>query len=140
MNLFIICNYFYPPFQTASFSLCCIHTYVCSGLYVNRHFDKGQRPKTSVIFLLLGTGVVLVLFYIYPIVPYARAFLHSSCYLYLMIVIQMDVVMAMIQTLFRHMRLPRNQQAYNTCAECVLNFVCGSYVLQTSKTSCTYVL
>ena len=34
-------------------------------------------PKTSYIFLLRGTGIVLVLFYIYPIVPYAPAFSHS---------------------------------------------------------------
>ena len=40
---------------------------------------KGIGPKTSVIFLLLGTGIVLVFFYIYPIVPHAPVFLHSSC-------------------------------------------------------------
>ena len=35
------------------------------------------RPETSFIFiLLLGTGICLVLFYIYPIPPYAPAFLH----------------------------------------------------------------
>ena len=31
----------------------------------------------SFIFLLLGTEIALVLFYIYPIVPYAPASLHS---------------------------------------------------------------
>ena len=31
----------------------------------------------SYIFLLCGTWIALVLFYIYPIVPYASAFLHS---------------------------------------------------------------
>ena len=36
--------------------------------------DEGYRPETSVIFLLCGTGIVLVLFYIYPIVPHAPAF------------------------------------------------------------------
>ena len=34
-------------------------------------------PETSYIFLLLGTGIVLVVFYIYPIVPHAPAFVHS---------------------------------------------------------------
>ena len=34
----------------------------------------------SIIFLLCGTGIFLVLFYIYPIVSYASEFLHSSCY------------------------------------------------------------
>ena len=34
-------------------------------------------PETSYAFILLGTGICLVLFYIYPIVPYASAFLHS---------------------------------------------------------------
>ena len=36
-----------------------------------------KGPETSNIFLLHGTGIVLVLFYIYPIVSYASAFLHS---------------------------------------------------------------
>ena len=40
-------------------------------------FDKRYRPETSFIFILRGTGIVLVLFYIYQIVPYAPAFLHS---------------------------------------------------------------
>ena len=35
------------------------------------------RPETSFIFLLPGTGIFLVLFYIYPIVPYAPGFLQS---------------------------------------------------------------
>ena len=44
---------------------------------LNMSFDKGYRLETSYIFLLLGTGIFLVLFYIYAIVPYAPAFLHS---------------------------------------------------------------
>ena len=40
-------------------------------------FDEGYRPETSYIFLLCGIGIFLVLFYIYPIVPRAPAFLHS---------------------------------------------------------------
>ena len=40
-------------------------------------FDEGYRPETSVIFLLVGTGIGLVLLNIYPIVPYAPGFLHS---------------------------------------------------------------
>ena len=32
-------------------------------------------PHKSYIFLLIGTGIVLVLSYIYPIVPYVPAFL-----------------------------------------------------------------
>ena len=44
---------------------------------IHLHFsDEGYRPETSVIFLLCGTGIFLVLFYIYPIAPYAPAFLH----------------------------------------------------------------
>ena len=35
------------------------------------------RPETSYIFLLCGTGIFLVLFYIYPIVPRAPACFHS---------------------------------------------------------------
>ena len=38
---------------------------------------KGYWPETSYIFLLLRTGICLVLFYINPIVPHAPAFLHS---------------------------------------------------------------
>ena len=34
-------------------------------------FYKEHRPEKSFIFLLLGTGIVLVLFSIYPIVPHA---------------------------------------------------------------------
>ena len=40
--------------------------------YNNNHIlnvDKGYRHKTSLIFLLVGTGIFLVLFYIYRIVP-----------------------------------------------------------------------
>ena len=33
--------------------------------------------RTSFIFLFVGTGIVLTLFYIYPTVPHAPAFLHS---------------------------------------------------------------
>ena len=57
------------------------HVVKCVGvghgdLYLGR--CKGHGPEeTSLIFLLRGTGIVLVLFYIYPIVPYAPAFLHS---------------------------------------------------------------
>ena len=40
-------------------------------------FDRGYRPEMSFVFLLLGIGICLVLFYICPIVPYAPAFLHS---------------------------------------------------------------
>ena len=40
-------------------------------------FDKGYRPETSYIFLLRGTRICPALFYIYPIVPHAPAFLHS---------------------------------------------------------------
>ena len=36
-----------------------------------------KRPETSYICLPRGTGIVLVLFYIYPIVPYTPAFLHN---------------------------------------------------------------
>ena len=48
-----------------------------SGLYPS-DFDEGHRPEASVIFLPLGTGIVLVLFYIYSIIPDASAFLHGS--------------------------------------------------------------
>ena len=41
---------------------------------------KGYRPETSYMFILLSTGICLVLFYIYPIVPYAPEISHSSCY------------------------------------------------------------
>ena len=34
-------------------------------------------PEVPYIFLLRGTGICLVLFYIYPIVPHSPAFLHS---------------------------------------------------------------
>ena len=45
---------------------------------------KGYGPEeTSLIFLLCGTGIVLALLYIYPMVPYAPAFLHSSRYVVL---------------------------------------------------------
>ena len=43
-------------------------------------FDKGNRPKILHIFLLRGSAIFLVLFYIYPIVPYAPAFVHNSRY------------------------------------------------------------
>ena len=36
-------------------------------------FSWRVRPETSVTFILCGTGIFLVLFYIYPIVPYASA-------------------------------------------------------------------
>ena len=52
----------------------------------NRHFWCRVRPETSVTFILLSTGIVLVLFYIYPIVPYAPAFLH--CFLLLVTVVK----------------------------------------------------
>ena len=42
-----------------------------SGLTL--HFWWRVRPKTSVTLILRGAGVCLVLFYIYPIVPYALA-------------------------------------------------------------------
>ena len=38
------------------------------------------RRETSVMFLLCGTGIFLVWFYIYPIVPYAPAFFYVSSY------------------------------------------------------------
>ena len=38
---------------------------------------KGVDPKRHVIFLLIGFGIDLVFFYIYPIVPYTPAFIHS---------------------------------------------------------------
>ena len=34
---------------------------------------SARQTKHGLIFLLLGTGIFLVLFYIYPIVPYASA-------------------------------------------------------------------
>ena len=37
------------------------------------HFSWRARPETSVRFILRGTGIFFVLFYIYPIVPYASA-------------------------------------------------------------------
>ena len=43
-------------------------------------FDEGYRPERSYTFLLLGTGIVLVLFWIYPIVPHALAFYIASYY------------------------------------------------------------
>ena len=50
----------------------------CSQLAILQFtFDKEYRPETSFIFLLLGTGNVLVFFYIYPIVLHAPAFLNS---------------------------------------------------------------
>ena len=42
--------------------------------YIVLTFDKGYRPKISYIFLLRGTVIFLVLFCIYPIVPYVLAF------------------------------------------------------------------
>ena len=42
---------------------------------------KGYRLETSLIFLLIGTGIFLVLFDIYPIVPHAPAFLQRFHYL-----------------------------------------------------------
>ena len=38
---------------------------------------KGIDPKHKVIFLVFGTEIVRVLFYIYPIVPHALSLLHS---------------------------------------------------------------
>ena len=43
---------------------------------------KGYMPKTSVMFLLRGTGNLFVFFYIYPIVPEAPDFLQSSRLVY----------------------------------------------------------
>ena len=40
-------------------------------------FDKGYRPETSFIFILIGTGIVVVFIDIYPILPYTPAFSHS---------------------------------------------------------------
>ena len=50
-------------------------------LPITSDYCRTYRPETSVIFLLLGTWILFVLFYIYPIVPYAPEFLHISCYL-----------------------------------------------------------
>ena len=50
-----------------------IYFYITILFLVNRHFWWRVRPETSVTFILRGTGIVLVLFYIYPIVPYALA-------------------------------------------------------------------
>ena len=49
----------YCPFKRLFFS-----TYMFSVLNINLTFDKGYRPKLSYIFLLLGTGIVLVLVYL----------------------------------------------------------------------------
>ena len=48
-------------------------------LYQQTFLDccKGYRPETVFIFLLVGIGIFLALFCIYPIVPHAPAFLHS---------------------------------------------------------------
>ena len=40
---------------------------------------KNHTRKIPVLYYLTGTGMFLVLFYNYPIVPYVPAFLHSSC-------------------------------------------------------------
>ena len=44
--------------------------------------DEGLGPKCQSYLYSVdcGTGIFLVLFYIYPIVPYASVILHSSCY------------------------------------------------------------
>ena len=62
-------------------------------------FDEEIRPETSVTFILRGTGIVLVLFYIYSIVPYASAFFAQflsfyQCYVITsLFVLQVDDVM-----------------------------------------------
>ena len=57
------------------------HGYISRQDWIKTGLDKKiVILKTSFIFLLLGTGTFLVLFYIYPIVPNAPAFLHSSRY------------------------------------------------------------
>ena len=47
------------------------------GVEICMTFRKGYIPKTSCIFPLLGTGISLVLFYIYPILPHAPVSSHS---------------------------------------------------------------
>ena len=48
-------------------------TSIFTKLPISSDCCKGYGPETSVTFLLLGTGMFLVLFYIYPIVPYTLA-------------------------------------------------------------------
>ena len=52
-------------------------TSIFKQLTITSDCCKRYRPETSIIFILLGTGIALVLFYIYPIVPHSSAFLHS---------------------------------------------------------------
>ena len=60
------------PFYNSLFSVYRVNIF--SNFMLTVTFDKGIGPKTSYIFILRGTGIVLVLFDIYPIVPYAPEF------------------------------------------------------------------
>ena len=79
----IIFNLFAPEpcTQASSWQVLCLHWTCCintSCYKVDlRSFEWRVGPETSVILLLLSTRILLVLFYIYPIVPYASTFLHS---------------------------------------------------------------
>ena len=50
------------------------HTSIFTYLPITSDCCKGYRPGMSYIFLLCGTGIVLVLSYIYSIAPFASAF------------------------------------------------------------------
>ena len=57
-------------FQYQGVEICMtFQAYTLYQMPFNKSFDRGSRLETSYIFLLRGTGIVLVLFYIYPIVP-----------------------------------------------------------------------
>ena len=58
-----------------------LRTSIFAKLPITRDYCKGNKTKTSCIFLLCGIGIFLALFYIYLIVPYAPAFLQSSRYI-----------------------------------------------------------
>ena len=53
------------------------HTSIFIDLPISSDCCKWYKPETWFIFLLVGTGIFLVLFYIYPTVPHAPAFLYS---------------------------------------------------------------
>ena len=53
-------------------------TFIKSDSNLGVTFDKGYKLETSLTFLLLSTGVVFVLFYIYLIVPHTPVFLSRS--------------------------------------------------------------
>ena len=68
---------FYPILFFVCILSCKNKTQNIDGLFIYQWRYPITYMILSYIFLLRGTGIVLVLFYIYLIVPYTPAFLHS---------------------------------------------------------------